>query len=663
MQNTCDSSSRSPDPWESHIVTYSLELNPPKSASGCTREAEMMSNELPVEIVERICDYLDRHSVLQLALVSRNYRNGAVSRIFHTVSIRCTSQDTFRENCEYANGVLASPKKARQVRHLRVLSLTKRDTSRLGDWNPGLSISNRNLARVGNIITNVADYERLLRIMVQLTALRDFTWGVADQLPPRVLHLLHESSLRIRLHMPLFCLQSLILSPKDPIRIDPHELELATSPCLYSIGQIDLDDTRDRGLVDYNASAVFEIVAGAAPNLREAEIHINPVGPSLGSEWLPGMISKDSSGSASHLEHLSISTSHHHLAYSTPLLDVDRMGSLEKLRTMMDFSALRTLKIGDSLSAFHVRWLTEECQFPSLDSLDLDLWDVYNAHEMENRFNSFLLSLRPLRSLKLRGRYFPSTVSVVLDHSGRKLQCLYLFMPGQYDDAGSNSDPDLWAFADADLIRAIQEKAPLIEDLALCIQRSAGDAKEVAIYRELGKLTSLRHLHLSVFHPLYYLWDGTRMPQFELASDLYMDESVELIISLAVDEALVESIFHAIASAKPPHAVPLQTLEYRVDALESECGFCSDRDWIKLLAYIARSFDCTRNLRDDGPHQCFIEEFVPYEYIYRDRSGLEEDDVFHERVDEYYMPILQKVWPGVESRDWMSKWHSFPLST
>jgi hypothetical protein len=40
---------------------------------------------------------------------------------------------------------------------------------------------------------------------------------------------------------------------------------------------------------------------------------------------------------------------------------------------VMDFSVLRTLRIGDSLSAFHVRWLTEDCQFPSLDSLDLNL--------------------------------------------------------------------------------------------------------------------------------------------------------------------------------------------------------------------------------------------------------------------------------------------------
>jgi hypothetical protein len=139
-----------------------------------------------------------------------------------------------------------------------------------------------------------------------------------------------------------------------------------------------------------------------------------------------------------------------------------------------------------------------------------------------------------------------------------------------------------------------------------------------------------------------------------------MDESVELLISLAVDEALVKSIFHTISSAKPPHAAPLQTLQYRVDALEKECGLDADYNWIKLLAYVARSFDCTRNEGDDSTHGCFIEEYR--EYWELERSTLEGDNRFHEWVDEYYMPILQKVWPGVEGRDWMEKWHSFPLS-
>lgn len=417
----------------------------------------MLTNDLPVEIVERICDCLDHYSVFQLALVSRNFRHGAASQMFHTVSVRFTSRDTFRENCEYANSVLASPRKSRQVRHLRVFGFMKGDTSVKGDWDAGPSTRNCGPETPGGVLTDIANCERLVRIMVQLTTLRDFTWGCVEQIPSRVLHFLHESSPLIRLHMPIFCLKSLILSPNDSIRVDPHELELATSPCLYSLGHTHTNEAGRQGLVDYNANAVFEIVAGAALNLREADIHISPIEPCLGPQWEPGTISKDSSGLASHLERLSVSTSHD-LSYSTRLSDTARMGSLERLRTMMDFSALRTLRIGDSLSAFHVRWLTEECQFPCLDSLDLNLWDVYNAHEMENRFNSFLLSLQPLRSLKLRERYFPSTVPVVLDHSGHSLRCLYLSMPSQFDDAGSHSDPDLWALADADLIRTIQQK-------------------------------------------------------------------------------------------------------------------------------------------------------------------------------------------------------------
>ena len=618
----------------------------------------MSSNDFPVEIVERICDYLDRYSVFQLALVSRNYRNGTASRMFHTVSVRCTSPDTFRENCEYANSILASPRKARQVRHLRVLGIVLGDKSNQRDWDSEPSIYDHGLDKAGGIFTDNVNCERIVRIMVQLTAMRDFTWDVVDQLPSKVLRLLHESSPLVRLHMPILCLKSLVLSPKDPICIDPYELELATSPCLHSLGQTYMIGFRGQEM-DYNSCAVFEIVAGAAANLRKAEISLNP--DLLDGPWLPGTILKDSSGSASHLEHLSVSTQYH-LRSSRRLSDsdMDNIGSLVKLRMMMDFSALRTLRIRDSLAASHLRWLTEECQFPSLDSLDLELWDVYNPYEMEIELNSFLHSLRPLRSLKLRGRYFPSTVPVVLDHSGRTLQCLHLPMPDQYEAWGADSDPDLWAFADADLIRAIQGKAPLIEDLALCIQRSAGDAEEVAIYRELGKLTSLRHLHLSVFHPLEYLWVGTLMsPQYDRLSERCMDESVDLVISLAIDEALVESIFDTISSAKPPRAVPLETLKYRVNALDRECRFLSKHDWIKLLAYVARSYDCTRNLRDDRPHPCFIEEYQSHSY---QRSRLEEDDVFHERVDEYFMPILQKVWPGVEGRDWMRKWHSFPLS-
>ncbi|KAK6423948.1 hypothetical protein LTR95_016451, partial [Oleoguttula sp. CCFEE 5521] len=545
------------------------------------------------------------------------------------------------------------------VRHLRVFGIMKGIISTRGDWDTGSSTRNHGVEIPGGIFTDTADCERLIRIMLQLPTLRDFTWGLREQIPSKVLRILHESSPLIRLHMPLFCLKSLIVSPNDPIRIDPHELELATSPCLHSLGQIDMQDAQRQGLVDYNASAVFEVVAGAAPNLREVDICINPVGPPSGGEWLSGTIWKDASRSASHLEHLSVSTSHH-LARSTALLDADRMGSLEKLRSMMNFSLLRTLRIGDMLSASHVRWLTEECQFPSLDSLGLDLWDVYNAHEMEIRLNNFLLSLPPLRSLTLRGRYFPSTLPLVLGNSGRTLRRLYLSMPGQYEVGGANSDPDLWAFADAELIRTIQRKAPSIEYLALCIQRSSGDAKEVAIYRELGKLTSLRHLYLSVFHSMDYLWMGLYGEQYQLASESFMAESVDLVISLAVDEALVKSIFDTISSAKSPHAAPLQILEYRVDALEAECGFCSDHYWIKLLAYVARSFDCTRNLRDDSTQQCSIEEYQ--EGWYDDRSRLEKDDAFHKWVDEYCMPVLQKVWPGVEGRDWMKKWHSFPLS-
>lgn len=199
----------------------------------------MSTKDLLVEIVERICDCLDRYSVFQLALVSRSFYNGAASQIFHTLSVRFTSQDTFRENCEYANSVLASPQKSQQVRHLRVFGFMKGDTSIKSDWDAGPSTRNRGPKIPSGVFADITNCERLVRIMVQLTTLQDFTWESMEQIPSRVLYLLHESFPLIRLHMPIFCLKSLILSLNDPIRIDLYELELATSPCLYSLGYRD----------------------------------------------------------------------------------------------------------------------------------------------------------------------------------------------------------------------------------------------------------------------------------------------------------------------------------------------------------------------------------------------------------------------------------------
>jgi hypothetical protein len=601
----------------------------------------MSLDALSVEIVERICDGLDRNSIFRLALVSRNCRIGAASRIFQTLSVRFKSRETFRQNCGYADSVLASPMKARQVRHLRIFSFMQGDA-----WMQSNGTRNFGHEIPGGLFTDATDCERLLQMMTQITTLRDFTWGFKEQIPPSILRLLHECSPRIRLHMPMLCLRSLIHSSDEPICIDPFELELATSPCLYSLGQASLDDAQRQGLVDYNPSAVLEMVAGAAPSLREVEISTGPIQALSGSIWVLAAILRNSSASASHLEHLTFSTS-----------PEDTMTCLQTLRTMMDFSMLRSLRIVNPLSASQVLWLTEECRFPSLESLDFAPADVYN----ESCLNGFLLSLPPLRSLKLSGRYFPSTVPLVLGHSGHTLRCLHLSMPLQYSDVGTISRPDSWALAGAELIQLIQQKAPSIEDLALCIQRSAGDNKEVAIYRELGRLASLQHLHLIVYQPVRYLWDQCYLFESELASEQYMHESVDLVVCLAVDEALVESIFQTVLSGKPPRAAPLQTLRYEVAALEPLGGFCSDSSWIHLLGYIAHSFDCTRSLRDDSPRSYFIEEYQREPSDERDRLCLEDDDGFHQWVDEYSLPILRKVWPGVDSRNWMERWHSLPL--
>ena len=73
-----------------------------------------------------------------------------------------------------------------------------------------------------------------------------------------------------------FSLQSLFQPPQVPIQIDSHELDLATSPCLYSIAM--QYDYMDSGHANYNIHAVMDMVAGVAPNLQEVSLLWEPCG-------------------------------------------------------------------------------------------------------------------------------------------------------------------------------------------------------------------------------------------------------------------------------------------------------------------------------------------------------------------------------------------------
>lgn len=82
---------------------------------------------------------------------------------------------------------------------------------------------------------------------------------------------------------------------------------------------------------------------------------------------------------------------------------------------------------------------------------------------------------------------------------------------------------------------------------------------------------------------------------------------------------------------------------------------------VDILTYIARSWTCIRNDRDDRPHECFVGEYDHEETL--DREYVEEHDTFCSPMDDVMIAqAVYRVWPEAERGDWKKAWRSFPLA-
>jgi hypothetical protein len=199
------------------------------------------------------------------------------------------------------------------------------------------------------------------------------------------------------------------------------------------------------------------------------------------------------------------------------------------------------------------------------------------------------------------------------------------------------------------------------------VLRSQGNAREVAIYRGLGEILTLRKIYLSIYCPQSVLWDKAILEAMHDSDDSVTttkeDKASEVdnaLIDLAIDDTLARSVFHTISAARPAYAIPLECVTLRVDGLESQGGFGSPFDLIKLLRYIGRSWVCAATLRDDRPHECLVEEYDAEEKL--DREDMEQTGELAEMVnEELTSAALHRVWPETREGSWKDKWHSFPL--
>ncbi|KAF4909533.1 hypothetical protein CGCVW01_v011953 [Colletotrichum viniferum] len=325
----------------------------------------------------------------------------------------------------------------------------------------------------------------LVALVRKLSVLTDVQFGCSAPFPRWLLKALHERPTTCRLWIRNFRLHSSEESFRSAKCLDDADLELATSPCLYGVrcwyGQSELkDDTEDThpgsGRRAANAT-VLGLLTRISPNLKEVSMLFSQSGstPSvfLGPfQHLHENEVKETAGSLS-----SLRIKHGKDSEDSWLL----RGPLETWNRRTDFAQLQNLSLcaGVTMEAFR---LLATCNFQKLTCLDLRVErTVSEIRPYQRAMEGFLRGLSSqLRTLRIDGESPLYRLPAGLGHT---LQTLDL-MKG-------TAEP-----LDIGNVQQILAESPHIEDLALTIARTKGDATEVALYRALGKLPKLRSLRI-----------------------------------------------------------------------------------------------------------------------------------------------------------------------
>jgi hypothetical protein len=238
---------------------------------------------VPVDILLRICGYVDGPTLPSLVLVNKSIRSAAVAFLFHTVEVIIDDHE------QLANRLKNTPKAALEnTRHLIIEGMFR---------SPGQSTSYREIkARTCRYLAShirdsfsdpasqVWQNEQyastggeadpslwicLLELINGLFALTDLTFNCWNQFPPTILDALHRRNRSCRLHLNTFSLPG--LHGWDAPRLSQQDLALVTSPCLYSISaRYCFMDSYPQP--EYHREAVMDMARGLAPSLKSVRL-------------------------------------------------------------------------------------------------------------------------------------------------------------------------------------------------------------------------------------------------------------------------------------------------------------------------------------------------------------------------------------------------------
>ncbi|KAJ5646664.1 hypothetical protein N7490_003036 [Penicillium lividum] len=512
----------------------------------------------------------------------------------------------------------------------------------------------------------------IANLLRQLPSLNDLLYGGLHQFSPCLLAALHENSSICRLWLNRFKLHSL-----GAEQINPHELALLSAPRLYSI-KLDGFAYEDNGLKDqfleekntYDEETLCRTVASLSPHLKEVHARYR-----TDHDYLP---TEESREQQHRFDGQVTRCSLHYLSVRGGKNKSINKETMSMWNDYTDFSALQTLRITNPLRYQALEFLANDCNFESLQSLELNLslfatrlaWRLDQSDTPETRF---LSSLSPLSTLILHewtGKY---PLECFLPQHGSKLTKLVI-------STGKNSH-----LSPSDL-KKISEYCPHLEELEITLLRSQGDATELECYRNIGGLLQLQSLTIKLDVTSVKLcnsdYGGTdalsgskctitapnaSFDEFDLKPCvkrpgsnphqlLYRNGDIrEILINHAVDRNLAKAVFNTIQGGREPGTGILQSLNLSCVGIVGLKKHYTGSVWHfpdqEVLSSLGRPWRITR-LSKGKPE---VDELRPA--LKAEAYGKAGDP-----LPAWLEELFRRVWPQEqETSSWIADWHSLPF--
>ncbi|KAI0471788.1 hypothetical protein GGR56DRAFT_655526 [Xylariaceae sp. FL0804] len=520
-------------------------------------------------------------------------------------------------------------------------------------------------------------WEPLVRLVRTLTAVSDFEYSCHTRLPPCVLAAIHEFLPRCRLH-----LLSLLFEGSTDDVLDPHELALASSPCLHSIRVVarnfgrEIDDLNNGTLPplppylvaeysDFNSIMTQDMVAGLAPNLKSVKLahgherQLDEGSPPPFRRTLDGNVSSPGLGKLAFLD----------LSCMNPAPDY-----LEAWASLTDFTLLRELRLtilnpGDGIFTR----AAQRCSFPSLNRFTVQFrMALASPENVTDDVLAFLRCLPPLEGLTLSMPLNPAILDCILHRFGGSLRDLVL------EDA---EKAIRHTSLSRHVISRIADNCPLLEKLQVSVPRSRSDGREVELYRTFGRMRRLKQLtlhnvvdaNISDEAEERIVRDANPFGTLVLGDISPPDPSntcvVDLLLNAAMDRTLALSIWDIINMAK--QGVPLEKLSLTpyLSSWISNDNTDAGIGLADLLWRMGSHFVLKRRANKDDPRvivsdkRRFLRETLDIMNREREARGPHPDPNELLRFPTWpVMKAFRQLWPPKQgSVDWRDDWESEPL--